>query len=105
MSAKYLVVFLNDSLPWDPQLNILIPKLKRAIGLRAKIRHCTPKYLLKTIYCSLFISHLIYASQIWGQSKSDHFRKLVELQDKALRISHFLPDRARLAIYKKIKKH
>ena len=104
MSAKYLVVFLNDSLPWDPQLNILIPKLKRAIGLRAKIRHCTPKYLLKTIYCSFFISHLIYASQIWGQSKSDHFRKLVELQDKALRIINFLPDRAPLRdIYKNSK--
>ena len=34
----------------------------------------------------------MYASQIWGQSKSDHFRKLVEIQDKALRITNFLPD-------------
>ena len=47
--------------------------------------HYTLKYLLKTIYYSLFNSHVIYASQIWGQSKSDHFRKLVELQDKALK--------------------
>ena len=47
--------------------------------------HYTLKYLLKTIYYSLFNSHVIYASQIWGQSKSDHFRKLVELQDKTLK--------------------
>ena len=51
-----------------------------------------PKYLLKTIYYSLFNSHLIYASQIWGESKSDHFRNLVKLQEKALRIINFLPD-------------
>ena len=92
MSVKYLGVFLNDSLPWDTHLNTLIPKLNRAIRLLLKIRHHTPKYILKIIYYSLFNSHLIYASQIWGQSKSDRLRKLVQLQDKALRIINFLPD-------------
>ena len=95
-SVKYLGVFLNDSLSWDTHLNNLIPKLNRAIGLLAKIRHYTPKYLLKTIYYSLFNSHLIYASQIWGQSTSEHLRKLVELQEKALTIINFLPDTASL---------
>ena len=67
-------------------------------------RHYTPKYLLKTIYYSLFNSHLIYASQIWGHSYSDHFRKLVKLQEKALRIFNFLPDAAPLRdIYKNLK--
>ena len=63
------------------------------------------KYFLKTIYYSLFNSHLIYASQIWGQSKFDHFRKLVECQDKALRIIYLLlPDTAPLKdIYKNSK--
>ena len=89
---KYLAVFLSDSLSWDTYLNTLIPKLNRTIGLLAKIRHCTPKYLLTTVHYSLFNSHLIYASQFWGQSKSDHFRKLVERQDKALRIFNFLSD-------------
>ena len=102
--VKYLGVFLNDSLTWDAHLNTLIPKLNRAIGLLAKIRHYTPKYLLKTIYYSLFNSHLIYASQIWGQSMSHHLRKLIELQEKALRIINFLPDTAPLKdIYKNSK--
>ena len=110
-SMKYLGVFLSDSLSWDTHLNALIPKLSRAAGLLAKMRHYMPKYLLKTIHYSLFNSHLIYACQIWGQSKSDHFRKLVELQDKtlriqgkALRIINFLPDKAPLRdIYKNSK--
>ena len=65
----------------------LIRKLNRAIGLLAKIRYYTPKYLLKTVYYLLFNSHPIYTSQIWRQSKSDHFRKSVlELQDKILEL-------------------
>ena len=93
---KYLAVFLNDSPSWDTYLNTLISKFNSAIGLLAKIQHYTPKYLLKTIYYSHFNSHLICGSQIWGQPKSDHFRKPVELQDKAIRIINFLPDTAPL---------
>ena len=66
MRLKNLGVVLNDSLSWYTHLNTLIPKRNRAIGLLAKIRHYTPKHLLKTIYYSLFNSHLIYACQILG---------------------------------------
>ena len=45
------------------------------------------------MYYSLFNSHLIYACQIWGQTKTDLFRKIENLQDKALRIINFLPNR------------
>ena len=89
MSVKYLGVFLNDSLSWNTHLNTLIPKRNRAIGLAAEIQHYTSKYLLKTIYYSLFNWHLIYPSQTWGQSKSDHFRKLVELALQNILIKDF----------------
>ena len=69
----------------------MTPKLNTAIGLLAKIRYYTPKYPLKT-YFTLFNLHLIYARQIREQFKSDHLRKLGELQDKALRTISFLPD-------------
>ena len=54
---------------------VLLTMLNRAIGLLSKIRHSTPKSLLKTIYFSLFNSHLIYACQIWGQSKIKLFKR------------------------------
>ena len=79
-SAKYLGVYLNVSLTWETHFKNLIPKLNRAIGLLFKVRHYTPKFLLKTIYFSLFNSHLIYASQIWGQTKTKLFQELVKLQ-------------------------
>ena len=90
-SVKYLGVYLNDSLTWETHFKNLIPKLNRAIGLLSKVRHYTPKFLLKTIYYSLFNSHLIYASQIWGQTKTKLFQEVVKLQNKVIRIINFLP--------------
>ena len=90
-SVKYLGVYLNDSLTWETHFKNLIPKLNRAIGLLSKVRHYTPKFLLKTIYYSLFNSHLIYGSQIWGQTKTKLFQEVVKLQNKAIRIINSLP--------------
>ena len=95
---------LNENLTWDSHLHILIKKLSRAVGLLSKIRHYTPKFLLKTIYYSLFNSHLIYGCQIWGQKDriSEALRKIGNLQDKALRIINFMqPNEPINEIYKK----
>ena len=51
-SVKYLGIHLS---------NYLQTKQNRAIGLLSRIRHDTPKSLLKTTYFSLFNSSLIYA--------------------------------------------
>ena len=94
---KYLGIQLNDSLTWKTHLISLLPKLNRAIGLLSKICYYTPKYLHKTIYYSLFNCHLIYACQVWGHEKSAPFRKIENLQDKALRIINFLPNNCPLS--------
>ena len=72
-------------------MTVLLPKLNWVVGAFAKTRHYIPIFLLKTVYYSLFNSHLIYACQIWGQTKNDLFRKIEKLQDKILRIINFLP--------------
>ena len=90
-SVKYLGVHLSDSLTWEIHFKNVQIKLNRAIGLLSKIRHYTPKFLLKTIYFSLFNSHLIYACQTWGQSKIKLFQRREKLQDKAICIISFLP--------------
>ena len=69
----------------------LIPNFNMAIGLLFKVRHYMPKFLLKTIYYSFFNSHLIYASQIWGQIKTKLFQRVVKFYNKAISIKNFLP--------------
>ena len=47
-------------------------------------------HLLRTIYYSIFNSHLIYASEVWGQNQNNlRFTKLTKLQNKALKVIHF----------------
>ena len=88
-SIKYLGLHLQDTLDWDTHLNVIIKKLQRAIGLLSKVRHYVPKWLLRTIYFSLFNSHLIYGCKVWGQRETQLFRNIQELQDKAIRIINF----------------
>ena len=67
--VKYLGIILKDDLDWNPHLTKLIKKLSRSIGLLSKVRYYVPKHFLRTIYHSIFNSHLIYASEIWRESQ------------------------------------
>ena len=59
-----------NHLNWSKHKANLIPKLTRAIGLLSKIRHYVTKELLRTLYFSLFNSHLIYGCQVWNQNSN-----------------------------------
>ena len=52
----------------------------------SKVRHYVPKEELKSIYHSIFSSHMIYGSQIWGQGCTENIQKL---QNRALRTIEF----------------
>ena len=90
--VKYVGATLQDDLHWATHLGNLTKKLSHSIGLLSKIRHYVPKHLLRTLCYSLFNSHLIYAREIWGQNQTNHlFKKVLLLQEKAIRIINFQP--------------
>ena len=86
--VRYLGVILEEHLDWNLHINSLKCKLNRAIGILSKIRHYVPKFLLNTLYYTMFHFHVIYSCQIWGQNNTI-LRKLEPLQNKALRIINF----------------
>ena len=79
---------MEQHLDWNVHTKNVIPKLNRAISILSKIRHYVAKFLLMTIYYSLFNSHLIYACQMLGQNKK-YPEKLSTLQNKAIRMINF----------------
>ena len=87
-TVKYLGVLLHAHHNWQPHIDSFVTKLSKAVSLLSKIRYYVPRYLLRTIYFSVFNSHMIYTCQIWGQNKCK-IKKISELQDKAKRIINF----------------
>ena len=56
--VRYLEIIFEEHLDWNLDINSLKCKLNRAIGILSKIQHSVPKFLLKTLYYTIFHSHL-----------------------------------------------
>ena len=85
---KYLGIYLDSILSGKYHCEQLSKKLRRANGMLSKVRHYVPKEELKSIYHSIFSSHMIYGCQIWGQV-SQNVKNIQKLQDRAMRTIDF----------------
>ena len=90
-SIKYLGVYLNEFLDGSSHCAQLQPKLQRATGMIAKIRHYLKQSppQLHSIYHSIFSSHMIYGCQTWGLTDNKYTNKIQTLQNRALRLITF----------------
>ena len=68
---------------------MLKQKLSRANGLLAKVHYYLSPNLLRTLYFSIFESHLKYGCQIWEQHSNYNLNDSANLQRKAIRIINF----------------
>ena len=88
---KYLGVLIDEHLSWKPHIDELIKKLNKTNSMLSKIRHYVNKDIIRSIYFSIFSSHISYCCQIWGQKGNYHLNKILSLQRSALRIINFKP--------------
>ena len=84
-SVEYLGVLLNEHLTWTTQTSHVQMKLNRAIGILSKLRYQANIHVLKTVYHSLFETHILYAWQLWGQNNKETENKIQTLQNRALK--------------------
>ena len=78
---KYLGVLLDPKLSWITEL---CKKLSRSVGMLFKIRNLCPNHVLKSLYYSLFHSHLSYGIALWGVANSTLLNNVFLLQKKQL---------------------
>ena len=83
--VKYLGILIDPHLSWNYHSKMLAPKLSRAVGMLAKIRHFVTTENLRNIYFGIFSSLLNYGAQVWGQHHNCHIKRIIKLQDKAIR--------------------
>ena len=81
-TVKCLGVLLDDRLLWSKQINHVATKLNQAIAILSKLRNRASLKILKMTYHSLFCSHLLYWSHLWGQSNVTSQNKIQKFQNR-----------------------
>ena len=72
---KYLGILLDPKLSWNIHIAELCKKLSRGVGMLFKIRNVCPEPVLKSLYYSLFNSHLSYGIALWGVANNTLLEK------------------------------
>ena len=85
-NIKYLGVYLDETLSGFAHNDVLSKKLYIANSMLARSRDYLSINELKSIYHSIFSSHLNYACQIWGLSDTKYTDKIFKIQKNAVRI-------------------
>ena len=71
---------------WKPHIAYPESKLKCSIGILNRIKDNVPQSLHKSLYHTLFESHLSYGITVWGGSSVNSLNNLFLLQKKCIRI-------------------
>ena len=87
-SVKYLGIKRDANLNWKDHQNSIAIKLNKANAILLKLRKYVNENILKSIYYSIFESHLNYCSIVWSQNV-DSSNRLFILQKKAIRTISF----------------
>ena len=85
-SIKFLGVIIDKKLTWLPHIEHLQNKLKIAIATIKRIKKYIPEKNFKTIYHSLFESHMTYCISVWGGIANTHLQKIFVLQKRCIRL-------------------
>ena len=88
---KYMLgILIDPHLNWSYNTELIAPRLNQAIGILSKIRHFVSLENLWNIYFGIFSSLLMYGAQIWCQHYNKHLKRIIKIQDKAIRIINFV---------------
>ena len=63
--------------------------MSRANGIISKLRYNAPRNVCLNVYYSIFYSHLIYGSTVWGLTSETNIKKIEKLQEKCAKIITF----------------
>ena len=69
---KYLGIILDPHLNGSAHVSYIAPKLNRAIGMLAKLRHFVSHDTILSVYYAIFASIMNYGCIVWGQIPNQH---------------------------------
>jgi hypothetical protein len=103
-STKFLGIIIDSKLTWKDHITYVENKLVRSIRTINLIKHKLDKGSLIKIYNSIILPHLMYCSEIWGNTNASSLLKLKRLQNKCIRIIERLSVRSSVSNHYKLNK-
>jgi len=83
---KYLGILIDEHFSLDKHIDYICKKLNRALFCMRRIRHTLNSKSLRTLYFTLFHSHLLYCTKILSCTKTSNITRILLLQKKAIRL-------------------
>ena len=84
--TKFLGITIDNNLSWLPHLAYLAKKLRCCTGQLNRIKKYLPAHLYKSLYHTLFESHLSYGITVWGGVSHTKLNLLFLAQKHCIRI-------------------
>lgn len=94
---NYLGVLIDNNLNWKKQVNKLKTKTSQIAGILRRVSKVTPKEIYKTIYHSMFHSHILYGAALLNCSSKTTVDELQVIQNRAIRNLYNIPLRTRIS--------
>ena len=87
--VKLLGILIDCNLKWKYHIDFISLKIRKTIGILARLRHFVLTETLPMIYRSLIMPYLSYGICVWGSAAKSYISKLLVLQK--LRLIYFAP--------------
>lgn len=84
--VRFLGVIIDNQLSWEPHITKLHKKLNSQVGILNRICKNIPRKHYKSLYYSLFESHLSYCISVFGRAPKCVIDKLFITQKKCVRV-------------------
>ena len=85
-SVKYLGVIIDSKLNFDTHIKKLAHRISKTVEIMFKSKQYMPKKALQALCYSLIHTHLLYGLPVWGSTHPSYLKKLVTLQNKAVKL-------------------
>ena len=82
---KFLGIYLDEYLSFDTHCDHICTKLAKSNFIINRVKNILPRHTLKTLYFSLFHSHLLYGLPIYSCTTQKNINRIYNLQKKAIR--------------------
>ena len=84
--TSFLGINIDCHLLWEKHCQEVSNRVSRTAGILGRLKHTLPLSALRTIYDSLFMSHIQYGLEIWGGNNTSKGKgRLQSIQKKAIR--------------------